>query len=57
MLGQRFDSSGERQRHETLVGRAELLARLDQLLVDGDGDRWVEVTGGPGMSKSASLAA
>jgi hypothetical protein len=57
MPGQRFDYSGERQRHEKLVGRAELLARLDQLLVDGDADRWVVVTGGPGMGKSAILAA
>src|SRR3954464_6077638 len=57
MTGQRFDYSSERQRHEKLVGRAELLARLDQLLVDGDGDRWVVITGGPGMGKSAILAA
>jgi AAA ATPase-like protein len=57
MPGQRFDYSSERQRHEKLVGRAELLARLDQLLVDGDGDRWVVITGGPGMGKSAILAA
>jgi hypothetical protein len=33
MTGQRFDYSSERQRHEKLVGRAELLAHLDQLLV------------------------
>jgi hypothetical protein len=57
MPGQRFDYSGERQRHEKLIGRAELLARLDQLLVEGDGDRWVVVTGGPGMGKSAILVA
>jgi len=57
MPGQRFDYSGERQRHEKLVGRAELLARLDQLLVIGEGDRWVVITGGPGMGKSAILAA
>ena len=57
MPAQRFDYSGERQRHEKLVGRAALLARLDQLLVDGDGDRWGVVTGGPGMGKSAILAA
>jgi WD40 repeat protein len=57
MLGQRFDYSGERQRHEKLVGRAQLLAQLDQLLVNGDGDHWVVVTGGPGMGKSAILAA
>lgn len=57
MSGERFDYSGERQRHEKFVGRAGLLARLDQLLVAGGGDRWVVVTGGPGMGKSALLAA
>src|SRR5262244_684788 len=57
MTGQRFDYSTERQRHESFVGRADLLARLDQMLVDGDGDRWVVITGGPGMGKSAILAA
>src|SRR6185436_785753 len=33
------------------------LARLDQLLVGGAADLWVVVTGGPGMGKSALLAA
>jgi WD40 repeat protein len=33
------------------------LARLDQLLVEDRVDRWVVVTGGPGMGKSALLAA
>jgi WD40 repeat protein len=33
------------------------LARLDQLLVDSETDRWVVITGGPGMGKSALLAA
>jgi NACHT domain len=33
------------------------LARLDRLLVEDRGDRWVAVTGGPGMGKSALLAA
>jgi predicted ATPase len=33
------------------------LARLDQLLVEDRADRWVVVTGGPGMGKSALLAA
>jgi hypothetical protein len=51
MLAQRFDYSGERQHHEKLVGRAELGARLDQLLFYGDGDRWVVVTGGPGIQE------
>src|SRR6185295_4783560 len=33
------------------------LTRLDQLLVADGPDRWVVVTGGPGMGKSAMLAA
>jgi len=45
------------QRHESFVGRAGLLDRLDQLLVDSEADRWVVITGGPGMGKSAVLAA
>jgi WD40 repeat protein len=57
MSGDRFDYSSERQRHEKFVGRAGLLARLDQLLVDSETDRWVVITGGPGMGKSALLAA
>src|SRR5215510_8902733 len=57
MSSERFDYSNERQRHETFVGREGLLARLDRLLVDGDADHWVVVTGGPGMGKSALLAA
>jgi WD40 repeat protein len=57
MSGNRFDYSSERQRHEKFVGRAGLLTRLDQLLVDGETDRWVVITGGPGMGKSALLAA
>jgi hypothetical protein len=47
----------ERQRHAGFVGRDRLLARLDQLLVADTIDRWVVVTGGPGMGKSAVLAA
>ena len=34
-----------------------LLARLDQLLVEDRADRWVVVTGGPGVGTSALLAA
>jgi len=57
MSGERFDYHNERQRHEKFVGREVLMARLDELLVaDGD-DRWVVVTGGPGMGKSAILSA
>src|SRR5689334_20685879 len=47
----------ERLRHAGFVGRARLLSRLDQLLVTDTVDRWVVVTGGPGMGKSAVLAA
>jgi hypothetical protein len=35
------------------VGRAALLAQLDQLLIGEPADLWVVVTGGPGMGKSA----
>jgi hypothetical protein len=55
--GERFDDSNERQRHEKFVGREALLARLDELLVDAGADRWVVVTGGPGMGKSAIRSA
>ena len=44
-------------RHAGFVGRDRLLARLDRLLLEDDSDRWVLVTGGPGMGKSAILAA
>ena len=57
MSGERFDYSNERQRHDKFVGRAGLLARLDHLLVDSEADRWVVITGGPGMGKSALFAA
>jgi hypothetical protein len=33
-----------------------VLAELDRLFVEDDTDRWVLVTGGPGMGKSAILA-
>jgi hypothetical protein len=54
MSGERLDYSNERQRHKSFVGRAGLLERLDRLLAT---DGWVVVTGGPGMGKSALLAA
>jgi len=57
MPGERFDYTNERQRHEKFVGREALLARLDELLVADGVDRWVVVTGGPGMGKSAVLSA
>ncbi|HEX3480658.1 MAG TPA: ATP-binding protein, partial [Kofleriaceae bacterium] len=47
----------ERQRHRGFVGRGALLAELDRLLIEEPADRWVVVTGGPGMGKSALLAA
>ena len=55
MSGQRFVYDSERQRHERFVGRAELLAQLDRLLVDPGPECWIGVTGGPGMGKSAIL--
>jgi len=39
------------------VGRTALLVRLDRLLIEEPADRWVVVAGGPGMGKSALLAA
>ena len=57
MSGERIDFGIERQRHEGFVGRAALLDRLDHMLVADRTDRWVVVTGGPGMGKSAMLAA
>lgn len=49
----------ERQRHARFVGRVALLAlaQLDQQLINATSPRWVVVTGGPGMGKSALLAA
>lgn len=57
MSGERIDYRIERQRHESFVGRAGLLAELDRLLVGERTGCWVVVTGGPGMGKSALLAA
>ena len=54
--GPAADYAIERQRHDGFVGRAALLARLDQLLITDRADRWVVVTGGPGTGKSALLA-
>ena len=42
-----IDFTIERQRHAGFVGRAELLARLDQLVIADRADRWVVLTGGP----------
>ncbi len=52
-----IDFSYERQRHVGFVGRADLLAQLDRQLIEDTAQRWVVVTGGPGMGKSAVLAA
>jgi len=52
-----IDFTAERARHERFVGRTTLLTRLDQFLIEDQADRWVVVTGGPGMGKSALLAA
>jgi hypothetical protein len=51
-----IDFTAERARHARFVGRAALLAQLDRLLIEKPADRWVVVTGGPGMGKSALLA-
>jgi WD40 repeat protein/predicted phosphodiesterase len=52
-----IDFAIERHRHRGFVGRGTLLAQLDQLLIEEPADRWVVVTGGPGMGKSAVLSA
>src|SRR6185436_21136230 len=52
-----IDFAYERQRHAGFVGREALLARLDRQLINDPAQRWVVVTGGPGMGKSALLAA
>ena len=57
MTAECFDYEIERRRHERFVGREGLLDRLDRLLSADGPDRWVLVTGGPGMGKSALLAA
>jgi WD40 repeat protein len=51
-----IDFTAERQRHARFVGRADVLAQLDEWL-EGPGEAgWVVVTGGPGMGKSAILS-
>jgi hypothetical protein len=52
-----FDFANERARHRGFVGRSELLSQLDHLLLAEEPDRWVVITGGPGMGKSALLTA
>ncbi|WP_437994096.1 TIR domain-containing protein [Sorangium sp. So ce145] len=52
-----IDFGIERSRHEHFFGREDVLAAIDRHL-DGAGasGRWVLVTGGPGMGKSATLS-
>ncbi|WP_438044912.1 ATP-binding protein [Sorangium sp. So ce128] len=52
-----IDFGIERSRHERFFGREDVLAAIDRHL-DGAGasGRWVLVTGGPGMGKSAILS-
>jgi WD40 repeat protein/nucleoside phosphorylase len=52
-----IDFAIERERHLRFVGRDDVLARLDQWLLGSDDTRWVVITGGPGMGKSAVLSA
>ncbi|HWO26225.1 MAG TPA: AAA family ATPase, partial [Kofleriaceae bacterium] len=51
-----MDFTAERQRHDGFVGREDVLARLDEWLLGSEETRWVAVTGGPGMGKSAILS-
>ncbi|WP_375769088.1 SIR2 family protein [Archangium gephyra] len=51
-----IDFQLERGRHEELLGREDLMAELDALLLGGPSRGWVLVKGGPGMGKSALLA-
>ena len=50
-----IDFTGERMRHETLCGREDVLAQLDQWLLGGRLRGYVLLTGGPGMGKSALI--
>ncbi|KYG02678.1 hypothetical protein BE21_54600 [Sorangium cellulosum] len=52
-----IDFGIERSRHERFFGREDVLAAVDRHLdVTGAASRWVLVTGGPGMGKSAILS-
>ncbi|WP_437978630.1 TIR domain-containing protein [Sorangium sp. So ce295] len=57
MARELIDFGIERSRHEHFFGREDVLAAIDRHL-DGAGasGRWVLVTGGPGMGKSAILS-
>uniref|UniRef100_UPI00286C7A2E AAA family ATPase n=1 Tax=Archangium sp. TaxID=1872627 RepID=UPI00286C7A2E len=57
LVGESIDFRLERGRHETLLGREDVLAELDRLLGPAADSRgWVLLKGGPGMGKSALLA-
>ncbi len=53
-----IDFTSERERHEQLLGRDDVVAELDRLLRGSESVTrgWVLVKGGPGMGKSALLA-
>ncbi|HYI02483.1 AAA family ATPase, partial [Hyalangium sp.] len=51
-----IDFELERGRHGALLGREDVLAELDALLLGGSSRGWVLVKGGPGLGKSALLA-
>ncbi|OJT17291.1 hypothetical protein BO221_45020 [Archangium sp. Cb G35] len=50
-----IDFQLERGRHEELIGREDVMAELEALLLGGPSRGWVLVKGGPGMGKSALL--
>lgn len=51
-----IDFQLERGRHEELIGREDVMAELEALLLGGPSRGWVLVKGGPGRGKSALLA-
>jgi WD40 repeat protein len=51
-----IDFQSERGRHEELLGRDDVLAEMNALLLGEPSRGWVLVKGGPGMGKSALLA-
>ncbi|WP_437516751.1 TIR domain-containing protein [Sorangium sp. So ce1099] len=57
MAAELIDFGIERSRHEHFFGREDVLAAIDRHLEGaGASGRWVLVTGGPGMGKSAILS-
>ncbi|WP_437305670.1 TIR domain-containing protein [Sorangium sp. So ce388] len=57
MAADLIDFGIERGRHEHFFGREDVLAAVDRYLEGaGSSGRWVLVTGGPGMGKSAILS-